>query len=91
MSDGVSWNKVFAKLGSDTDPEDGIIAITKENFKDVAWPMPASEMIYVGPATTRKLESAGYMTIGDLAHAHLPDKRCGQHRHGAYSGQPAAR
>ena len=69
VSVGVSWNKVFAKLGSDTDPGDGIIAITKDNFKDVAWPIPASEMIYVGPSTTRKLQSAGYMTIGDLAHA----------------------
>lgn len=80
VSVGVSWNKVFAKLGSDTDPGDGIIAITKDNYKDVAWPMPASEMIYVGPATTRKLQSAGYMTIGDLAHAgdYFLDKRFGK-------------
>ena len=69
VSVGVSWNKVFAKLGSDADPGDGIIAITKENYKDVAWPMDASEMIYVGPATARKLRSAGYETIGDLAFA----------------------
>ena len=51
VSVGVSWNKVFAKLGSDTDSGDGIIEITRENYKDLAWPMPASEMIYVGPAT----------------------------------------
>lgn len=69
VSVGVSWNKVFAKLGSDTDPGDGVIAITRDNYRDFAWPMPASEMIYVGPATMRKLYSAGYMTIGDLAHA----------------------
>lgn len=69
VSVGVSWNKVFAKLGSDTDPGDGIVAITRDNFRDVAWPMAASEMIYVGPATMRKLHSAGYETIGDLAHA----------------------
>lgn len=69
VSVGISWNKVFAKLGSDTDPGDGIIAITRENFRDVAWPMAASEMVYVGPATMRKLHSAGYETIGDLAHA----------------------
>lgn len=80
VSVGVSWNKVFAKLGSDTDPGDGIISITKENFKDVAWSMDASEMIYVGPATSRKLYSAGYMTIGDLAHAgdYFLDKRFGK-------------
>lgn len=69
VSVGVSWNKVFAKLGSDTDSGDGIIAITRDNFRDVAWPIAASEMIYVGPATMRKLHSAGYETIGDLAHA----------------------
>ena len=69
VSVGISWNKVFAKLGSDTDPGDGIIAITRDNFRDVAWPMAASEMVYVGPATMRKLRSAGYETIGDLAHA----------------------
>lgn len=80
VSVGVSWNKVFAKLGSDTDPGDGIIAITRDNFEDVAWPMPASEMVYVGPATTRKLQSAGYETIGDLAHAgnYFLDKRFGK-------------
>lgn len=80
VSVGVSWNKVFAKLGSDTDPGDGIISITKENYKDVAWPMDASEMIYVGPATSRKLYSAGYITIGDLAYAgdYFLDKRFGK-------------
>ncbi len=69
VSVGVSWNKVFAKLGSDTDEGDGISVITRENYRDVAWPMPASAMIYVGPATKRKLHAAGYETIGDLAHA----------------------
>lgn len=69
VSVGVSWNKVFAKLGSDTDSGDGIIAITRDNFRDVVWPIAASEIIYVDPATMRKLHSAEYETIGDLAHA----------------------
>ncbi len=69
VSVGVSWNKVFAKLGSDTDAGDGISVITRENYREIAWPMPASVMIYVGPATKRKLNAAGYETIGDLAHA----------------------
>lgn len=69
VSVGVSWNKVFAKLESDTDPGDGIIEISRENYREVAWPMAASEMIYVGPTMKRKLHSAGYETIGDLAHA----------------------
>ncbi|MEG0461840.1 DNA polymerase Y family protein, partial [Gordonibacter sp.] len=80
VSIGVSWNKVFAKLGSDTDLGDGIVPITRENFRDVAWPMAASEMVYVGPATMRKLHSAGYETIGDLAHAgdHFLKRRFGK-------------
>lgn len=80
VSVGVSWNKVFAKLGSDTDPGDGIIAITKKNYKQVVWPMAASEMIYVGSATARKLHEAGYETIGDVAHAgdYYLDKRFGK-------------
>lgn len=80
VSVGVSWNKVFAKLGSDSDPGDGIIEITRDNYKGFAWPMPASDMIYVGPATMRKLHSAGYDTIGDLAHAgdYFLDKRFGK-------------
>ncbi len=69
VSVGVSWNKVFSKLGSDTDPGDGIACITRENYREVAWPMPASQLIYVGPATTAKLHAAGYETIGDVAHA----------------------
>ncbi|NHM15283.1 DNA polymerase IV [Eggerthellaceae bacterium zg-887] len=80
VSVGVSWNKVFAKLGSDTDPGDGIVRITRDNFRDIAWPMDASEMIYVGPATARKLKAAGYLTIGDLAHAgdYFLDRRFGK-------------
>lgn len=80
VSVGVSWNKVFAKLGSDTDPGDGIVRISRDNYQEVAWPLAASEMIYVGPATARKLHSAGYDTIGDVAHAgdYFLDKRFGK-------------
>lgn len=69
VSIGVSWNKVFAKLGSDTDPGDGILCITRDNYRQLAWPMPAASMIYIGPATTRKLRANGFYTIGDVAHA----------------------
>lgn len=80
VSIGVSFNKVFAKLGSDTDPGDGIVAITPENFQEVAWPMAAKELVFVGSATARKLHSAGYDTIGDLAHAgdYFLQKRLGK-------------
>lgn len=70
VSVGVSWNKVFSKLASEIDPGDGLIEITPENYREVAWEQAASEMIYVGPATARKLARRGYVTVGDIARAH---------------------
>lgn len=55
VSIGVSYNKIFAKLGSDMKKPDAITEITAENFKNKVWPLPANEMIYVGPATTKRL------------------------------------
>lgn len=69
VSVGVSYNKVFAKLGSDIDPGDGIVQITRDNFRDFAWKFDVGELIYVGRATEKKLRSSGINTIGDLAHA----------------------
>ena len=69
VSIGVSFNKIFAKLGSDMKKPDAITEITKANFQDKVWPLHCSEMIYCGPATTRKLEGFGINTIGDVAHA----------------------
>lgn len=67
VSVGVSWNKVFAKLGSDMKKPYGLTVITKENYKDTVWPLPVSDLMYVGPATNRKLHERGILTIGDLA------------------------
>lgn len=80
VSIGVSWNKVFAKLGSDMDSGDGVVPITRENYREVAWSLPASEMIYVGPASSSKLHAAGYETVGDLASTgdHFLAKRFGK-------------
>ncbi|MBR3839865.1 MAG: DNA polymerase IV [Erysipelotrichales bacterium] len=67
ISVGVSFNKIFAKLGSDLIKPDGLVYITKENYKDVVWPLPVGELLYVGHATERKLKSHGIYTIGELA------------------------
>lgn len=69
VSIGVSYNKIFAKLGSDMKKPDAITEITAENFKNKVWPLPANEMIYVGPATTKKLAGYGITTIGEVAAA----------------------
>lgn len=72
VSIGVSFNKIFAKLGSDMKKPDAITVITPENFREMVWPLDASELLYIGPATRKKLASYGVHTIGDVA-ARGPD------------------
>ena len=67
VSVGIAWNKIFAKLGSDYRKPNGITEFTKENFRELIWPRPASDLLYVGPATSRKLGNYGIRTIGQLA------------------------
>lgn len=55
VSIGVSWNKIFAKLGSDMKKPDAITVITKENFKEKVWPLQVDDLLYVGRATAAKL------------------------------------
>ena len=69
VSVGVSFNKIFAKLGSDMKKPDAVTAIDRENFTETIWPLPVRELIYVGRATERKLNRVGIYTIGDLAQA----------------------
>lgn len=66
VSIGVSYNKVFAKLGSDMKKPDAITEITEMDFKEKVWPLPASDLLYVGQATTAKLARYGVHTIGDI-------------------------
>ena len=64
---GVSFNKIFAKLGSDMNKPDGTTVIPRENFQEIVWPLPVKDLLYVGSATQRKLKRYGIHTIGDLA------------------------
>lgn len=68
---GVSFNKVFAKLGSDMKKPDAITIITKDNFKDTAWKLPVGDLLFVGKSTKAKFKSYAISTIGDLAKANL--------------------
>ena len=67
VSVGVSWNKIFAKFGSDYKKPDAVTVITRENYREVVWQAPVRDLLYVGPATVRKLHSSGIDTIGQLA------------------------
>ncbi len=67
VSIGVSYNKIFAKLGSDMKKPNAITQITREDFKEKVWPLPASDLLYVGRATDAKLSRYAIHTIGDIA------------------------
>jgi len=69
---GLSWNKIFAKIGSDIAGPDSVAHITRDNMKDVVWPLPADTMMGIGRATKRGLYDMGIETIGQLAAAN-PD------------------
>lgn len=69
VSIGVSFNKIFAKLGSDMKKPDAVTEITETNFREKVWPLPASDLLYVGRATNAKLANYGIHTIGDIAGA----------------------
>lgn len=69
ISVGVSFNKIFAKLGSDYKKPDATTEITKDNYKQILWPLPAADMLYVGKKAAETLANLGISTIGQLAAA----------------------
>ncbi|MDR1820972.1 MAG: DNA polymerase IV [Oscillospiraceae bacterium] len=69
VSIGISWNKIFAKLGSDRNKPSGIFVVTRENFRETVWPLPVTELFLVGRNTAAALKKIGITTIGELAQA----------------------
>ena len=69
LSAGVSYNKLLAKMGSEYKKPNATTVITRENFKEILWPLPANELFGVGKATGEKLLKCGIKTIGDIANA----------------------
>ncbi len=67
ISVGVSFNKVFAKLGSDLKKPDATSVISRRDFKDLVWSMPAQNLLGVGKATQKRLAAMGIYTVGQLA------------------------
>lgn len=72
ISIGVSFNKIYAKLGSDYKKPDAVTCFNKKNYKEKIFPLPVSDLLYVGKATEKKFREMGITTIGDLA---TSDKR----------------
>lgn len=66
---GVSFNKIFAKLGSDLKKPNATSVIPYDRFREIVWPLEVNRLLGVGPATERKLHSLAVFTIGDLATA----------------------
>ncbi|MCR5328193.1 MAG: DNA polymerase IV [Saccharofermentans sp.] len=66
---GISFNKVFAKLGSDYKKPDATTVFRDDNWQEIIWPMPVSDLLFVGRHTTDKLSKINIKTIGDLARA----------------------
>ncbi|QUO37623.1 DNA polymerase IV [Dysosmobacter sp. Marseille-Q4140] len=67
LSVGVSFNKVFAKLGSDYKKPDATTVISPENWREIVWPLPVGDLLYVGGAARKLLGQYGVDTIGQLA------------------------
>ncbi len=71
LSAGVSYNKVFAKMGSDYKKPDATTEIRRDNFKELLWGLPAGELFFVGRVTAKKLAAMNIRSIGDIANADL--------------------
>ena len=67
ISVGVSFNKIFAKLGSDYKKPDATTLISPENWQEIVWSLPVGAMLFVGRSAQRTLAQYGVETIGQLA------------------------
>ena len=69
VSIGVSYNKIFAKLGSDLKKPDAVTVIKKDDFKEIVWPLSTDAIIGIGSKTKKKLMYMNINTLGELAKA----------------------
>ncbi len=75
VSIGVSFNKVFAKLGSDYKKPDAVTVFGRDQMESIIWKLPCGDMLFVGPHTEKTLKKFGIRTIGDIARMELPAMR----------------
>ena len=67
ISVGVANNKVFAKMGSDYKKPDATTVILGEDYKEILWPLPVSDLLFAGKASVKLLNAKDIRTVGDLA------------------------
>lgn len=86
ISVGVSFNKVFAKLGSDYKKPNATTVISRENYRDIVFPLKVEDLLYVGKNTAETLHRLGIRTIGQLAAADksLLEDKLGKHGRDLY-------
>ena len=87
VSIGVSFNKIFAKLGSDMKKPDAVTVINRQNFKEKVWHLPVSDLLFVGKSTAERLNKSGIFTIGDitLCNKELLNKLLGKNGEALYN------
>lgn len=83
LSAGVSFNKIFAKMGSDYKKPDATTLIDRSNYREILWPMPVRELFFVGAVTADKLGKMNIFTIGDLARSDRTFLTAALGRHGS--------
>ena len=64
---GISNNFLLSKMAGDLSKPDKVHTLFPEEIEKKMWPLPVSDLFFVGRATTRKLLNLGIKTIGDLA------------------------
>ncbi len=95
LSVGVSFNKTFAKMGSDYKKPDAVTVISRENYRELLYPLPVESFLFVGEKTATLLRTAGIRSIGDLANssrAYLASRlgKVGEQLHDAANGRDDA-
>lgn len=66
---GISENKLLAKMASDFQKPDRVHTLWRREIRQKMWPLPISDLFFVGRATEKKLQKLGIRTIGELAGA----------------------
>lgn len=81
---GISDVRLLAKIASDFEKPDRVHTLYRTEIEDKMWPLPVSDLIYVGKASVRLLHSLGIYTIGDLANSDVDIIRAHMKSHGEF-------